>query len=343
MKNLSRVICFVVGCLIAFSAFGDTCSKNFTGVFTAYQATKLCTAFGVGQLVLSNGSYLKSRNAAGTADLSLLRADSSDNTELNAATGKDIELTINGTAALTVNDDSTISTASSIKLGGSAPAIVGGSTSTQFNNNANAVALWKLLDAGTFQVPDPWVTQISADANRVFTFSAASDTAHTFTYGDAGTTAAQTFTLSASTADGDDDSITRVAGGGAVGDARGGWARFIGNEAASNGGSIDLNAGNAASANINLALENASSSVIIKDTTSGSLVTISDAGAITTVGTFTSSATSDLGWSVRTGANTACNTTCTSACVVGQDSGTSNIFVGCADATADVCLCAGAS
>lgn len=53
-----------------------------------------------------------------------------------------------------------------------------------------------------------------------------------------------------------------------------------------------------------------------------------------------SSATTDLGWAVTSGANTACNTTCTSACVFGWD-GTN--IVACTDATADKCLCAGAS
>lgn len=60
-----------------------------------------------------------------------------------------------------------------------------------------------------------------------------------------------------------------------------------------------------------------------------------------------SSKTTDAGWAVVAGANTACNTTCTSACVVGFDQGTLGAVVGsivaCTDATADQCLCAGAS
>lgn len=60
-------------------------------------------------------------------------------------------------------------------------------------------------------------------------------------------------------------------------------------------------------------------------------------------GTITSSIATSIGWSVVAGANTACNTTCTSGCVVGQDTGTANVFVACSSATADVCLCAGAS
>ncbi len=61
-------------------------------------------------------------------------------------------------------------------------------------------------------------------------------------------------------------------------------------------------------------------------------------------GEFTSAGTTSIGWSVVAGANTACNTTCTSACVVGfaADVSGSNP-VGCADATADSCACAGPS
>lgn len=55
-----------------------------------------------------------------------------------------------------------------------------------------------------------------------------------------------------------------------------------------------------------------------------------------------SSFATDLGWAVVAGANTACNTTCTSACVFGQET-TSKAILACTDATADTCLCAGAS
>lgn len=60
-------------------------------------------------------------------------------------------------------------------------------------------------------------------------------------------------------------------------------------------------------------------------------------------GTIRSSATADLGWSVVNVANQACNTTCTSACVVGIDTLGTGGFLGCAVATADSCICAGAS
>ena len=64
---------------------------------------------------------------------------------------------------------------------------------------------------------------------------------------------------------------------------------------------------------------------------------------ITSTGDITSSDTGDIGWSIVTGANTACNTTCTSACVHGWDTAAGEVAVACSDATADKCLCAGAS
>lgn len=67
-------------------------------------------------------------------------------------------------------------------------------------------------------------------------------------------------------------------------------------------------------------------------------------GTTTVNNTITSSRSTDLGWSVVTGANTACNTTCVNACVFGQDTDTANgPIVGCTDATADRCTCAGAN
>lgn len=63
-------------------------------------------------------------------------------------------------------------------------------------------------------------------------------------------------------------------------------------------------------------------------------------------GAVTSSSTGSLGWSYVTGTNTACTTTCTSAAVFGVDlaAGASQpVIVGPAAATADACVCAGAS
>lgn len=63
----------------------------------------------------------------------------------------------------------------------------------------------------------------------------------------------------------------------------------------------------------------------------------------TASGTITSAAGSDIGWTLQTAANQACNTTCTYACVLGWNTASGEVAVSCSDATADKCLCAGAS
>jgi len=75
-------------------------------------------------------------------------------------------------------------------------------------------------------------------------------------------------------------------------------------------------------------------------------MTLTSAQAIVGAGEITSTSTGSLGWSYVTGANTACTTTCTSAAVFGVDlaAGASQpVIVGPSSATADACVCAGAS
>jgi len=77
--------------------------------------------------------------------------------------------------------------------------------------------------------------------------------------------------------------------------------------------------------------------------TPASALKISNTKAAVFAGTVTNSA-NDMGWSVVAGANTACTTTCTSACVFGVNTAATEAdIVNCADATADECMCAGAS
>ena len=77
--------------------------------------------------------------------------------------------------------------------------------------------------------------------------------------------------------------------------------------------------------------------------TVASALKISNTKAAVFGGALTSTATGALGWTVVNAANQACNTTCTSACVIGIDTLGTGGFLDCATATADSCLCAGAS
>lgn len=74
--------------------------------------------------------------------------------------------------------------------------------------------------------------------------------------------------------------------------------------------------------------------------TLANVLTLDQDKSATFTGVIKSTAT-NVGWQIRSGANTACNTTCTAShgCLFGQDTGSSNIAVDCTDAAADVCVC----
>ena len=147
------------------------------------------------------------------------------------------------------------------------------------------------------------------------------------------TVAGQSGSIVANTSDAADSASLCIGGGGTCADTRGGYFAAYGNENGGQTGSVQIIAGNVASANIQFRGAGAG-----KGTIDGST------GNMAMVGTITSSRTTDLGWAVVNAANQACNTTCTSACVVGIDTGsTTSAFLACSDATADSCLCAGAS
>jgi hypothetical protein len=147
------------------------------------------------------------------------------------------------------------------------------------------------------------------------------------------------------TSDSTDNRYNSIAGGGTEGISRGSFIQTFGNEFASGslGGAIRLTGGDVTTGDIISALGNASASIKFRNASAADMFTVSNGGAVQATSTIRSSATADLGWSVVNVANQACNTTCTSACVFGMNTGALGNFVGCADATADTCICAGAS
>lgn len=134
------------------------------------------------------------------------------------------------------------------------------------------------FDAGLLSSASSIQLKVDEDAQRLFTFDASSDTALTQTFGDGGTTATQIYSIMASTTDAYDDSTLRLMGGGAFGNSRGGYGRLMGNEVASNGGSVEFFLGDVNTADFKVSLENASSDFIVADTTSGNLFSITNAG-----------------------------------------------------------------
>lgn len=214
---------------------------------------------------LPNNTYLKAKNAAGTADIDIIKVDATDDTIINSDASDVIKL------------------------------------------------------------------QIGGDANRLFTFNASSDAAHTVTFGDSGTTASQTLDITASTSDGDDDSQIQICAGGACSGTRGAYILLEGEEEAGAG---------------RMQIVTGASGTFSLTQGGGTALVINGSQAATFYGTVTSNRATDLGWSWQAAANQACNTTCTNACVGGIDTGVAfgaSAFVACATATADVCLCAGAS
>lgn len=104
----------------SYSPFDDASGKQLIAFLAQHGITPEGSGF-----VLNNNTYLSARNAADSADLSLLKADASNNTILNALTAKKVSVTVNAVEELAV-DGTTVTlptndlalTAGSITLAG---------------------------------------------------------------------------------------------------------------------------------------------------------------------------------------------------------------------------------
>lgn len=225
--------------------------------------------------------------------------------------------------------------------GGTSGASRGGTIYLYGNENSGngGVDIYTGSDSGAdinLSTIDDVIFILGQDANRLVSFDAAADTQLDMTFGDGGTTAAQIFTISASTADADDDSSLLLSGGGgktaAVSTARGAYIQIYGNESSGQLGQLYLTSGNVASSDVTVV---ATDDVLLHP--GGALKwTADETGQLIGAGTAT------IGWTIQAAANQACSTTCVTPCVFGQET-TSKAILACSDATADSCLCAGAS
>lgn len=104
---------------------------------------------------------------------------------------------------------------------------------------------WRTIYIGTSRISlTSDILRVRQDAQRLFTWDASSDTAFTFKFGDAGTTAVQGLVSSASTADADDDSsYTLCGGGGYAADGSRGACIVLPGEEVAGGGDISYVAG----------------------------------------------------------------------------------------------------
>lgn len=175
------------------------------------------------------------------------------------------------------------------------------------------------------------------------TLGAASATALTMLFG-AAATATQEIVIAPLSSDAADNDRICLASGGAcdASGTRGAILRMAGNEYSS-GADVDFYAGAASGSNMSIGTIASNGIVTFVSGAATTAMTIEADQDIVVAGTFTSSETGSLGWSIVAGADTACNTTCTSACVFGWDSGAAGVLLACSDATSDSCLCAGAT
>lgn len=185
MKN--KVLAILLAVLIPLSAFADSktvmktklVGLGMSSELSNYIANTLTNC----DVSYDNADYIKWRNAAGTADISALRVDATDDTEVASDSGDVIKF------------------------------------------------------------------KLSADPQRLMTFTGTSDTDINVSWGDGGVTAGQDFSVIASTADADDDSRINVCGGGGITAARGACFIASGNED-SVAGDANIVAGSASGSSI---------------------------------------------------------------------------------------------
>lgn len=144
----------------------------------------------------------------------------------------------------------------------------------------------------TINPVDAFIVRAAQDANRLLTFSAASDTALILKVGDG--TAAQDITLSSGAADASDNSRICLAGGGACNGSgtRGGFIRIAGNEY-SGAGDVELYAGDASGSNMTVGTIHASGVVNLYAGASLATVQLTQASSTTPTMLFGAAATAD--------------------------------------------------
>lgn len=319
MKKFYNVL---VGCAIYWicgaigTAYAQSdCASRLMPVFTSNQANQICTRAG-----LANNTYLKVNNAAKSALIDVLMVDSNDDTALNADSGNQILLTIAGSTMYTLEADGDI--VQNATNGGS---VILSKASTYFTHGLTGA-----LDAdvtGDVGTPRMIISgDMSSNHSQAFIATGANASGNNLAF----------FKTRATTADGG----TVVSANDDVG-----LISFY----SADGVDFESTAAIAVESDAASGSNDVPGRMVFYTTPDGS-ATLTEAMRITSgqvvqvASTFTSTRTSDLGWAVVAGANTACNTTCTNACVFGVNTAATEAdIVGCADATADECLCAGAS
>lgn len=337
---MKKIISALLALLIAVPVYADTCGASLTGVFTSFQATKLCSVFGSAV----NHSLIPSADNTydlGSSSLGWQTAyiDTSVVTPL-VSSGADLTLRTDADAQRVAVLSAASDTAVSLLLGDGTAAAATYTLSTATIDTDDDATLQLGFSAGTRGAGITLPGEEVAGGSDI-TYNAGTSDSHIFQIAAAieatlGNDNLQFAGAGASiTGAGGNAGAVSIAGSSTVGAALGASAVFSGASAA-DGGDLTLSSVD------DLLLTVQGTAKLTVDSGANSII-LGTGTTLATASTITSSATGSLGWSVGAGANTACNTTCTSACVTGIDTLGTGGFLACTDATADFCLCAGAS
>lgn len=314
----------------------------------AQGAPDICTG-----LPLANNCYLSAARGDGFVEVKVLKVDTTDDTVLNADAGDTIKFSIGGTTEVTVDDNSMTFSGATFTLSSAGDVILKTDNDAQrlltFGASSDTALTLQWGDAGT-------------TATQILTFSpstADADDDATLQLGFASGTRGAGITLPGEEVSGGGD-ITYNAG---TGDQHifsvAGTARLLinDNEISPNAAG-GIGAGSATlpfstvvagtgTINTNLSASAGESAGVVGTVSNHALNIRTNGSTVFTVGTtgtLIGTGTATLGWAVVAGANTACTTTCTTPCVFGVNTAATEAdIVSCADATADECLCAGAT
>lgn len=309
---MKRLLIVFLSIFIAASAYADTCATKLQPMFTDYQAKLLCSRFSAGTIgTLANNTYAVARNAANSANINVWKVDGTDDTVIDADSGDIIKFAMAGTQEGTVSTTGISVTAADDGFYATDGLSVSSDVTTAFPAaRSNFLGLNNTI-AGLGLVTGAAST---AGAQLALMKSRATD-------GTADTIVANGDALATLTAYGADGADFET----------GGRVQF---EVSAAPGSDDM-----------------PTDMVVYLSPDGS-ATLAEAMRVTQAknvigkGEITSASTGSLGWSYVTGANTACTTTCTSAAVFGVDlaaGASAPVIVGPSAATADACVCAGAS
>lgn len=103
MKTLVKLLAGLLIALNASYVFAQTVENDLVGLGMAPELAEYISGILPGGSVLDNDTFLKGRNAADSADISILKVDGSDETVLNADTGDAIVLSVATTPVAQLN------------------------------------------------------------------------------------------------------------------------------------------------------------------------------------------------------------------------------------------------